>query len=34
MTALKAKMVTFNRPDGGELQGYLTTPANSESAPA
>jgi carboxymethylenebutenolidase len=34
MTPIKGTMVTFNRPDGGALQGYLATPAQSENAPA
>lgn len=28
------KTVTFKRPDGGELQGYLASPENAQGAPA
>jgi carboxymethylenebutenolidase len=34
MTQTKASMVTFNRPDGKALQGYLAQPQRSEGAPA
>lgn len=34
MTIPAGTMITYQRPDGGELQGYLATPTNSENAPA
>jgi carboxymethylenebutenolidase len=34
MNTTTGSMVTFNRPDGQPLQGYLATPGNSEGAPA
>jgi len=34
MTTTTASMVTFRRPDGQELQGYLATPDKPEGAPA
>lgn len=33
MTASQGSMITFKRPDGQELQGYLAKPAKAEGAP-
>ena len=34
MSQTSGSMITFRRPDGQELQGYLATPAKTEGAPA
>lgn len=34
VTDQKGQMITFKRPDGKDVSGYLATPANSEGAPA
>ncbi|PXW25566.1 dienelactone hydrolase family protein [Paraburkholderia caballeronis] len=34
MKQTAGSMVTFSRPDGKELQGYLATPAQADGAPA
>jgi carboxymethylenebutenolidase len=34
MTQSSGSMITFRRPDGKELQGYLATPEKTEGAPA
>jgi carboxymethylenebutenolidase len=34
MNTTTGSMVTFSRPDGKELQGYLAAPAKTEGAPA
>lgn len=34
MTKTTGSMISFNRPDGKALQGYLATPAKTEGAPA
>lgn len=31
MTASQGSMITFKRPDGQELQGYLAKPAKAEA---
>lgn len=33
MTAPQGSMISFKRPDGQELQGYLAKPAKTEGAP-
>ncbi len=33
MTAAQGSMISFKRPDGQELQGYLARPANAAGAP-
>ena len=34
MTTHSGSTVTFKRPDGKDVQGYLATPAHAEGAPA
>jgi len=34
MSSISRSTVTYDRPDGGKVQGYLAAPANAEDAPA
>lgn len=34
MTQSTGSMITFHRPDGKEVQGYLARPLKAEGAPA
>jgi carboxymethylenebutenolidase len=34
MTQAHGSMITFSRPDGKQVQGYLAKPAKLEGAPA